>query len=49
MDTSNFAIGVGLLSRKGFCLSGKANLHPLVFYTINVTSRDEYIRTSTSA
>src|SRR6266566_1464800 len=30
--------GVGLLFRNGFCLSGKANLHPLAFYTINVTS-----------
>src|SRR6516165_9892421 len=30
--------GVGLLFRKGFCLLGKANLHPLAFYTINFTS-----------
>src|SRR5439155_15790917 len=29
---------VGLLFRNGFRLSGKANLHPLAFYTINVTS-----------
>src|SRR5438132_9264502 len=32
--------GVGLLFRNGFRLSGKANLHPLAFYTINVTSPD---------
>jgi hypothetical protein len=29
---------VGLLSRIGFCLLGKANLHPLAFYTIEFTS-----------
>ena len=34
--------GVDLLFRNGFCSSGKANLHPLAFYTIKVTSPDEY-------
>jgi hypothetical protein len=28
----------------GFCLSGKANLHPLAFYTINITSPAEFPR-----
>ena len=37
-DGGNSPSGVGLLSRNGFCLSGKANLHPLAFYTINLTS-----------
>jgi erythromycin esterase-like protein len=31
-------MGVSSFPRNGFCLSGKANLHPLAFYTINVTS-----------
>jgi len=33
-----FAMGVSLLSRMAFACQAKANLHPLAFYTIYVTS-----------